>query len=87
MNAQTHFPNTLLYTTFVMTCTISLQLPTVMHTHIVTGLRLKTPMRIPGEEGQLHLGFVHSDLKAKLKTEMCKIHRLGSAKTGTGCYN
>jgi|AntDeeMetagen681_2_1112603.scaffolds.fasta_scaffold09864_2 hypothetical protein len=25
-------------------------------------------MRIPAEEGQLHLGFVHSDLKAKLKT-------------------
>jgi len=28
-----------------------------------------------------------SDLKAKLKTEMCKSHRLGSAKTDTGCYN
>ena len=28
-----------------------------------------------------------SDLKAKLKTEMCKSHRLGSAKTNTGCYN
>jgi hypothetical protein len=25
-----------------------------------------------------------SDLKAKLKIEMCKSHRLGSAKTGTG---
>jgi len=25
-----------------------------------------------------------SDLKAKLKTEMCKSHRLGSAKTDTG---
>jgi hypothetical protein len=28
-----------------------------------------------------------SDLKAKLKTEMCKSHRLGSAKTNTGYYN
>jgi len=28
-----------------------------------------------------------SDLKAKLKSEMCKLHRLGSAKTGTGYYN
>ena len=33
-----------------------LQLQTVMlHTHL-----LKTPMIIPAEEGQLHLGFVHS---------------------------
>jgi hypothetical protein len=44
----------------VMTCTCSLQLQTVMHTHTFTGVRLKTPMRIPTEEGQLHLGFVHS---------------------------
>ena len=29
----------------------------------------------------------HSELKAKLKTEMCKSHRLGSAKTDTGYYN
>jgi len=28
-----------------------------------------------------------SDLKAKLKTGMCKSHRLGSAKTNTGYYN
>jgi hypothetical protein len=28
-----------------------------------------------------------SDLEAKLKTEMCKSHRLGSAKTDTGYYN
>ena len=26
----------------------------------------------------------HADLKAKLKTDMCKSHRLGSAKTNTG---
>ena len=46
-----------------------------MHTlHASTGLRLKTPMNNPAEEGQLHLGLVRalSDLKAKLKTEMCK---------------
>jgi hypothetical protein len=28
-----------------------------------------------------------SDLKAKMKTEMCKLHRLGSAETDTGKYN
>ena len=28
-----------------------------------------------------------SDLKVKLKTEMCKSHRLGSAKIDTGYYN
>ena len=28
-----------------------------------------------------------SDIKAKLKTEMCKSRRLGSAKTDTGYYN
>ena len=28
-----------------------------------------------------------SDLKAKLKTELCKAHRLGSAKTNTGYYS
>jgi len=60
MNVQMQLPNTLPYTTEVMTCTFSLRLQTVMHTHTFTGLRLKTPMRIPAEEGQLHLGFVHS---------------------------
>jgi len=85
-----------------------------MHTHTLTGLRLKTPMRIPAEEGMLHgNAYTHlnwlaakdtdenpsgrgatthrlralSDLKAKLKTEVCKSHRLGSAKTDTGYYN
>jgi hypothetical protein len=86
MNVQMQLPNTLPYMTEVMTWTFSLQLQTVMHTHTFTGLRLKTPMRIPSEEGRLHLGFVHSDLKAKLKTEMCKSHRLGSAKTDTGYH-
>ena len=54
------YANTLPYMKEVMTCTLSLQLQTVMHTHTFTGLRLKTPMRIPEEEGQLHPGFVHS---------------------------
>ena len=80
-------PSTLLDMTEVMTCTFSLQLQTVMLTHTCTGLRLKTPMSIPAEEGQLHLGCVHSNLKAKLKIEMCKSHRLGSAKTNTGYYS
>ena len=52
----------------VMQAVMQTVMQTVKHTHTFTGLRLKTPMRIPAEEGQLHLGFVHSDLKAKLKT-------------------
>ena len=56
MNVQMQLPNTLPYMTEVMICTFSLQLQTVMQTHTFTGLRLKTPMRIPAEEGQLHLG-------------------------------
>jgi len=59
MNALMQLPNTLPYMKEIMTCTFSLQLQTVMHTHTFTGLRLKTPMRISAEEGQLHLGFVH----------------------------
>jgi len=89
MNVQMQLPNTLPYMTEVMTCTFSLQRQMVMHTHTFTGLRLKTLMRIPAEEGQLHLPRLCalSELKAKLKTEMCKSHRLGSAKTNTGYYN
>jgi hypothetical protein len=87
MNVQMQLPNTLPYMKEVMTCTFNLRLQTVMHTYTFTGLRLTTPMRIPAEEEQLHLGFVHSDFNAKLKTEMCKSHRLGNAKTGTGYYN
>jgi hypothetical protein len=45
MNAQTQLPNTLPYTTVVKTCTLSLQLQTVMHTHTSTDLRFKTPVR------------------------------------------
>jgi len=60
MNVQMQLPNTLPYMTEVMTCTFSLRLHTVMHIYTFTGLRLKTPMRIPAEEGQLHVGFVHS---------------------------
>ena len=60
MNVQMQLPSTLSYMTMVMTCTFSLRLQTVMHTHTFTGLQLKTPMRIPAEEGRLHLGFVQS---------------------------
>ena len=45
MNAQTQLPNTLPYTTVVKTCTLSLQLQTVVHTHTSTDLWFKTPMR------------------------------------------
>ena len=31
-----------------------------IYIYTFTGLGLKTPMRIPAEEGQLHVGFVHS---------------------------
>jgi hypothetical protein len=56
----TGLPSTLPYTTVDMTCTFSLQLRTVMHTHTSIGLRLKTPMRSPAEEEEdyLYLGFV-----------------------------
>ena len=61
MNAQTQLPNTLPYTTVVMVCTFSLQLKTVMHTHTSAGLRPNTKTRSAAEEeGQVHLGFVHS---------------------------
>ena len=65
---------TLPYMTEVITCTFSLQLQTVMHTHTITGLRLKTPMRIPAEEGQLHLGFVHSLIKRPSWKQKCANH-------------
>ena len=39
--------------------------------------------RIVDEKGTRAL----SNVGAKLKTEMCKSHRLGSAKTDTGFYN
>ena len=74
MNVQMQLPNTLLYMTMVMTCTFSLQLQTSMHTHTFSGLRLKTPMRIPAEEGQLHLGFVHSLIKRPSWKQKCANH-------------
>jgi hypothetical protein len=46
----------------VMQAVMQTVMQTVKHTHTFTGLRLKTPMRIPAEEGQLHLGFEHSPI-------------------------
>jgi len=89
-SALMQLPNILLYMTEVMKCTFSLQLQMVMHTHTFTGLRLKTPMRIPAEEGQLHLGFVHSLIWRPSWKQKCANHTdwpVGSAKTNTGYYN
>jgi hypothetical protein len=42
----------------------------------------------PSGKGATTLGLCAlSDLKAKLKTDLCKSHTLGSAKTDTGYYN
>jgi len=89
MNVQMQLPNTLLYMTMVMTCTFSLQLQTVMHTHTFTGLlAVKDTDENPSGRGATTRRLCAlSDLKAKLKTEMCKLYRLGSAKTDTGYYN
>jgi len=57
-----------------MTCTFSLRLQTVVHTHTYTGLRLKTPMRIRAEEGQLHRGFVHSLIQRPSCKQKCANH-------------
>ena len=78
MNVQMQLPSTLPYMTEVMTCTFSLRLQTVMHTHTSTGLRLKTPMRNTAEEeGQLHLGFVHSLIKRPSWKQKCANHTDG----------
>jgi len=74
MNVQMQLPNTLPYMTKVMTCTFSLRLQTVMHTHTFTGLRLKTPMRIQAGEGQLHRGFVHSLIQRPSCKQKCANH-------------
>ena len=77
INVQMQLPNTLPYMTEVMTCTFSLRLQTVLHTYTFTGLRLKTPMRIPAEEGQLHLGFVHSLIKGQAENRNVQITQTG----------
>jgi hypothetical protein len=74
MNVQMQLPNTLPYMTEVMTCTFSLRLQTVMHTHTLTGMRVKTLMWIPAEEGRLHLGFVHSLIKRPSWKQKCANH-------------
>ena len=87
MNVQMHLPNTLPYMTEVMMCTLSLQLQTVMHTH-TSSYRLAA--KNINQEHSRRRGAstprlrALSDLKAKLKTEMCKSHRLGTAKKTQG---
>jgi len=84
MNVQMQLPHTLPYMTKVMTCTFSLRLQT---THLYW-LAAKDTDENPSGRGAItpRLSAL-SDLKAKLKKEMCKSHRLGSAKTDTGYYN
>ena len=86
MNVQMQLPNTLPYMTEVMTCTFSLQLQTVMHiyTHLYWLAAKDTDDNPSGRGVTTPRLRALSDLKAKLKTEMCKSHRLGSAKTDTG---
>ena len=74
-------PNPLSYTTVVMTCAFSLQLQTVMHTHLYW-LAAKDTDEEPSKGRGAILPILHalSDLKAKPKTEMCKLHRLGVPK-------
>jgi len=90
MNAQTQCPNTLPYTTVVMTCTFSLQVQMVMHTYThlywfgVNDINEEHSKRRGASAPRLR---ALSDVKAKLKTKLCKSHRLGSAKTDTGYYN
>ena len=59
LKVQLQLPNTLLYMKMVMTCIFSLQLQTVMYTHI-NWLAANDTNEEPMEEGQVHLGFVHS---------------------------
>jgi len=81
-------PNPLSYTTVVMTCAFSLQLQTVMHTHLYWLAAKDTDEEPSGRRAastpRLCALF---DIEAKQKIEMCKSHRLGSAKTDTGFYN
>ena len=70
-----------------MTCIFSLKLKVVMHTHLYW-LAAKDTDEDPSGRGAITPRLrALSDIKAKLKTEMCKSRRLGSAKTDTGYYN
>ena len=86
MNVQMQLPNTLPYMTEVMTCT-HFQPPAPdgnAYTHLYW-LAAKDVDEDPSGRGAITPRLrALSDLKAKLKTEMCKSHRLGSAKTDTG---
>ena len=81
-------PNTLPYTTEVMTCTFSLQLPdSNAYTHLYWLAAKDTDENPSGRGATTPRLCALSDLKAKLKSKMCKSRRLGSAKTDTGYYN
>ena len=87
MNVQMQLPNTLPYTALVMTCTVSLQFQTVMHTHLYQLAAKDINQEHSRRRGASTPRFrALSDVKAKLKTETCKSHKLGSAKADTGYY-
>jgi hypothetical protein len=85
MNVQMKLPNTLPY----MTEDMHFQPPAPdgnAYTHLYW-LAAKDTDENPGGRGTTTSRLrALSDLKAKLKTEMCKSHRLGIAKTDTGYY-
>jgi hypothetical protein len=86
---QMQLPNTLPYMTEVMTC-MHFQPPASdgnAYTHLYWPAANDTDEHPSGRGAITPRLRALSDLKVKLKTEMCKSHRLGSAKTGTGCYN
>ena len=88
MNVQTQLPNTLpCMTEVIMTCTLSLRLHGNAYTHLNWLAAKDTDENPSGRGATTHRLRALSDLKAKLKTEVCKSHRLGSAKTDTGYYN
>ena len=87
MNVQMKLPNTLPY----MTEDMHFQPPAPdgnAYTHLYW-LAAKDTDENPSGKGTTTTPRLRalSDLKAKLKIFICKSHRLGSAKTNTGCYS
>ena len=75
MNVQMQLPNTLPHMTEVMKCAFSFQLQTVMHTHLYWLAAKDTDEDPSGRRGAITSRLrALSDLKARLKTEMCKLH-------------